>query len=375
MRDSVDHIHFLDQRLMVHGDPSLSKAQTMGLWVPSERIAVHYIDIPNAPERKWAELVPWILEDRILQPVDEMHFVIVGRCGNNQLQVLAISQQDMFDWQRVALNAGVAATVMAPDFLALPWEAGRINVCWREGVCLVRHSAEGGFAAKPAVAWAMIDKLIAAAEAPPRLSISIPDSDLIPAHLKIGADINTASIDWQFGDMGLSVNLLTGPFKPQIAGRSLKGWLPAMALMVLSLALLVAYLQITNNHYSHQIEAMGRQAQTSYSRLFTGRKPQPMEVRGSAERQLERLFNQQQSLRSTPVAALIALDSLMVDCECNLIALNADEAGMRLRISSAKKLMSKSLSIPGYQLSIEADKTEGAIVLTLLESPGLGGGK
>ena len=375
MSHSVDHIHCLDQRLIVEGDPGLSEAQPMRLWVPSERIAVHLINIPNAPERKWAELIPWILEDRILQPVDEMHFVIVGRFGNDQLQVLAISQQDMRDWHRVALNAGVTATSMVPDFLALPWEEGRISVGWREGVCLVRYSAEGGFAAKPAIAWAMIDNLVAAAQVPPRLSISIPNSELIPAHLQAKADINAAAIDWQFGDISLSPNLLIGPFKPPLPSKSSSEWLPVVALIVLSVALLFACLQISINHYSQQIDAMDKQVQISYSRLFAGRKPQPMDVRDSAQRQLSRLFKQQQSLQSPSLAALIALDSLMVDCECNLIALTADDDGMRLRIRSGEKLKSKGLSIPGYQLSIEADKTIDVIVLTVLASPALGGGK
>ena len=216
---------------------------------------------------------------------------------------------------------------------------------------------------------------MAAAQVPPRLSISIPNSELIPAHLQAKADINAAAIDWQFGDISLSPNLLIGPFKPPLASKSSSEWLPVVALIVLSVALLFACLQISINHYSQQIDAMDKQVQISYSRLFAGRKPQPMDVRDSAQRQLSRLFKQQQSLQSPSLAALIALDSLMVDCECNLIALTADDDGMRLRIRSGEKLKSKGLSIPGYQLSIEADKTIDVIVLTVLASPALGGGK
>lgn len=375
MNHSADHIHCLDQHLIVDGDPSLSAAQSMGLWVPSERIAVHLIEVPNAPERKWADLIPWILEDRILQPVDEMHFVTVGRIGDNQLQVLAVSQQDVRDWRRVALNAGVAPTAMVPDYLALPWEAGRISVGWREGVCLVRHSAEGGFAAKPAAAWAMIDSLIAATDVAPRLSISIPDSNLVPSHLQAVADINTAAIDWQFSEIPASPNLLTGQFKPQLPSKGASGWIPVVGLAALTLVLLFAYLQLANNHYSQQIDVLGKQAQSSYSRLFAGRKPQPKDVRQAAERQLSKLFKQQQSLQSVPVAGLIALDGLMADCECDLVALTADDKGIRLRLNKGAKLRSKALNIPGFQSSIEADKAADAIVLTLLPDAVSGGGR
>jgi hypothetical protein len=42
---------------------------------------------------------------------------------------------------------------MVPDYLALPYEAGRINVGWREGTVLVRTGADQGFAASPDIAW------------------------------------------------------------------------------------------------------------------------------------------------------------------------------------------------------------------------------
>ena len=367
---SADHIHCLDKRLIVDGDPSLSAAQSMSLWVPSERIAVHLVDVPTAPERKWAELIPWMLEDRILQPVDEMHFVIVGRVDNNQLQILAVSQQDLQDWQRVAQNAGVAATSMTPDFLALPWEAGRISIGWREGVCLVRHSAQGGFAAKPAAAWAMIDSMIAASAIAPRLSISIPDADLVPEHLRAMADINDSAIDWQFGECPPASNLLTGKFKSQPVRTKSNTWLPVISLAAITAVLLFAYLQITSNLYSQQIETMGKQAQSAYSRLFTGRKPQPMEVREAAELQLSKLFKQQQSLQAAPIATLVALEGLMANCECDLVAMTADQEGMRLEINSAANLEIHTISIPGYQLSSTPGDKQDAIILTLVASTG-----
>ena len=367
---SADHIHCLDKRLIVDGDPSLSAAQSMSLWVPSERIAVHLVDVPTAPERKWAELIPWMLEDRILQPVDEMHFVIVGRVDNNQLQILAVSQQDMQDWQRVAKNAGVAATSMTPDFLALPWEAGRISIGWHEGVCLVRHSAQGGFAAKPAAAWAMIDSLIAASDIAPRFSISIPDADLVPEHLRAMADINHSAIDWQFGECPPASNLLTGKFKSQPVRTKSNTWLPVIGLAAITAVLLFAYLQITSNLYSQQIETMGKQAQSAYSRLFTGRKPQPMELRDAAELQLSKLFKQQQSLQAAPIAALVALDQLMADCECDLVAMTADQEGMRLDISNAGNLEIHTISVPGHQLSSTPGDKENAIILTVVARAG-----
>ena len=210
---SVDHIYNLDRRITNKGaafkSAAGSNAVPMQLWMPSERVGLHLIDVPTAPERKWPELIPWLLEDRILQPVADMHFVIAGRTEGGQLQVWAVSHEDMRQWQRVADNAGVAVQSMVPDYLALPYEEGRINIGWRDGHCIVRTGVDQGFAASADIAWTMIDNLLATADVIPRLSISVPDLMLIPEHIRQQADINNASIDWTFADMPVAANLFS----------------------------------------------------------------------------------------------------------------------------------------------------------------------
>ena len=208
---SVEHLYNLDQQVNTSDDPLQSVAGTnlesKSLWVPSERIGLHSIDIPSAPERKWAELIPWILEDRVLQPVEEMHFVVAAR-DDQQVHILAVSQQDIREWIRIADNAGIAAVAMAPDFMALDWEPGILSVGWREGMLLVRDGINSGFAALPAVGWVMVDSILKSTSVIPRLSISLPDEDMVPEHLRAEANINSSSVDWQFSAFP-AVNLMT----------------------------------------------------------------------------------------------------------------------------------------------------------------------
>ena len=64
----VDHIHHLDSYITNEGEAFESVAEadlvSMNLWVPSESVAMHLIDPPSAPKRKWTELIPGIIEDR-----------------------------------------------------------------------------------------------------------------------------------------------------------------------------------------------------------------------------------------------------------------------------------------------------------------------
>jgi len=353
---NVDHIHNLDQRLSDESDPLKSMAGAnslaMALWVPSERISMHLIDVPSAPERKWSALIPWMLEDRVLQPVETMHFVINRHSGNNQLQVIAVSHEDMQQWQQVAHNAGVAVNLMVPDFLALPYESGRITVGWRNGLLLVRSGTDTGFAAKPNLGWALIDSLLAASNISPRLSISLPDETLVPDHLRDLADINAASIDWQFVDMPIGFNLLTGTFKSASSVTYSKGWLPTIGLAALAIGLLVVYLQISSNALRINVQALEKQSLSSYSRLFRGRAPEVAQIIGSAEQRLTKLRKQKAAIGAGSMAALVAIEDLMTACNCDLRSLSADAQGIRLEIDNGAKLKAKTLSIPGYQIAL-----------------------
>ena len=378
MNSSVDHIHSLDRRITNQGDAFGSiddlRATPMQLWVPTERIGFHQVEVPTAPERKWPQLIPWLLEDRILQPVEEMHFVIAGRTDNNQLQVLAVSREDMQHWCRVAENSAVAASSMVPDYLALPWEAGRINVGWREGTVVVRSGPDQGFAASPEIAWAMIDRLIQSAEVAPRLSISIPDQSLVPQDLGQTADINDSNIDWEFTDIPATPNLLQGDFKPRSSQTSQASWLPVMGLAALALVLLFAYLQISNNLLGKHVQQLEQQLVSGSSKLFGTGNINAADVRSLAEQRLSYLFAQQQSLRTGAVVGLTALDALMSDCECNLVSMTAGDDKLSLIIDSGSKLKSRALNIPGYQTYItqQPNRGEDSIVLTLTAKAGGG---
>ena len=355
---SVEHLYNLDQHFNATDDPLQSVAgarvDSKSLWVPSERVGLHSIPIPSAPERKWAELIPWMLEDRLLQPIDEMHFVVAGR-DDQQLHILAVSQQDMREWLRIADNAGVAASAMAPDFMALTWETGIVSVGWREGMLLVRDGIYSGFAASPNVGWVMLDGILKNSSVMPRLSISLPDEDMVPEHLREAASINSSSIDWQFTSFP-SLNLMSAEFKPKAASSVWFHWWPVAVSTFAVLFLAVFYLQVASRALEADVLTLEQQLLTSHTRVFGGAKPSLSEFRSIAESKIDRLFKQQKSLQQEPLVGIAALNSFMTACQCELHSMIANKSGVQLKLSGGSKLMAKSLNIKGYQLSLEKDQ-------------------
>lgn len=374
---SVDHIYNLDRHITNEGvafnSVAGSNAVPMQLWVPSERVGMHLIDVPAAPERKWPELIPWLLEDRLLQPVADMHFVIAGRSHNGQLQIWAVSHNDMREWQRVADNAGVAVQSLVPDYLALPWEEGRIHIAWRDGCCLVRTGVDQGFAANADIAWTMIDNLLATAEITPRLSIAVPDPTLVPEHLRQLAEINDASIDWTFAEIPVAANLLSGEYRTSTRSLPASHWVPVASSGVLALVLMFSYLQLSTNFLQAQVQSLEKQLVRDYSRLFPGARQGIAGIREAVEVRLNGGFLQQRALTNGSMATLTALDELMSTCDCDLIGLVAEKDSLELTIGNGERLKTRDLNIPGYQVAITQqsfdDKGSVKDVLVLMINP------
>ncbi|MDG1494437.1 MAG: type II secretion system protein GspL [Porticoccaceae bacterium] len=361
---SVDHLYHLDQHLLGGGETSRAAA----LWVPSQRVTVHVIDAPTAPQRKWLELIPWILEDRILQPVDEMHFVLGASslvAGKKQLAVTVISKQDMREWLRIADNAGVTATAMVPDYLALPFESGRISMAWREGQFLVRTATDSGFSAPADLAWLMVRRLMTRGDLAPRLSISLPDSSLIPEDLREAADINAAEIDWQFAHMPLSANLLTGEFEQQSSDVSSSSWLSSAALLVLALVLGFGYLQLSNIHLEEGIAELEAQAGTGFSNVFLGQRAKPEDIRSSGEQLMADMFKQRESLQAPIMRALAGLDSAMSNCGCELESLDATDSVVTLALKNVARGKAQKTDVQGFK--VDRKVADGVTTLTLRE--------
>ena len=90
MSASIDHLYNLDKRFRDGDDLS-----ALSLWVPSERISLHRIDAPTAPLRKWPSLIPWMLEERILGSIDEVHFALGERFDDGSIDVYVVDRSDM----------------------------------------------------------------------------------------------------------------------------------------------------------------------------------------------------------------------------------------------------------------------------------------
>lgn len=344
--------------------------QPVRLWVPTERVSLHLVPIPAAPERRWSGLLPWMLEDRVLQPVEQMHFAVLGRTQQNQLLVAAVSRADINHWLSMATTVGLAPQVMAPDYLALPWEEGRWTVYWRQRRCLVRTGALAGFAVPPDTAWSLIDRELQLQENPPRLSISTPEREQVPTAIADCADINGSEINWAFAEIPAAANLLTGEFRRREPVIRLRSWLPSLALVASVLVLGVIYLLVATRVNREEIGLLQQEVADTYGQLFGSAAPPADRVRPEAEAAISSLFRQREALNADARSTLRELDGILSRCACDLQEVQLEGATASLTFRNAPDLKQHFLALEQSQLRW-SDEPGGGLV-TLHIKPGRG---
>ncbi len=333
------------------------------LWVPSEKISIQIIDVPTAPRRKWREIIPWMLEDIVLQNVSDIHYEIIDE-NSGKLTLLIISTECLENWQRIAKNAAVNAISMAPDYLAVPFDKNTVSVGWREGVLLVRTSRINGFAAKPSLAWPLIERFLDE-NSNFSLSISIPDTSLVPKNLLDSAKINNSEIDWTFG-FDENINVLPSQLKMNNHSNLTSKWLLVACIIILSFGVSLLSVWVGNNAMEKQIELYETSNVDLFKKIFNETVPSSSALRGKAESNIERLFEQNEALNSPIMRALYALQPLMTNCGCELVEMDLSESSVELQIRNASSLIKRSLKVDGYKIVIDNPESSESDVVKIV---------
>src|SRR5690606_36001790 len=108
------------------GDAVPAEAQ-VAVVVPAETVALHR---PRMPTRRAAELrqaVPFALEERLAEPVEQLHFAL-GRRDGEEIDVAVVARRDMHGWLRRLDAAPLPqADALYADAQLLPRSTGSIH--------------------------------------------------------------------------------------------------------------------------------------------------------------------------------------------------------------------------------------------------------
>ena len=340
----------------------LSNFSSMDLWVRGEEVAVYEVEMPDVPQRKRMDMLPWLLEDQLLRPPEDLHFVLGAETTDRKALVYVVAKDVMNRWLMMAESKSIRPQRLAPDFLALPIEDGYWTVCVQGSRLLVRTGNYTGFAADTALGWGLLELEVAKFE-DVRIAVLVEDEGQIPDDWKDRVQAQEGELDWGFTDLP-NVNLLAGEYRPTVANE-FKPWIPSLAFGAAALAMLLVYMLVQSYQWQKDIVVVEQGVAEAYQDLFgEAWRGGSLSVREAADQRLRLLEHQFITLQSSPIAELRAVDSALSSCQgCDLQSIKQEADSLNLSLKPNGSVRSRMESTPGLKLDWGNSNQEGQVVV------------
>lgn len=103
--------------------------------VPGELVTMHTLRIPARGRAKAAAAVPYMLEESLASPVEDLEFCLMKWVRGGESKVAVVSRDAMDEWQRQLVELPGRVDGMVPEYLLLPQHT--------QGRCTVAADARG----------------------------------------------------------------------------------------------------------------------------------------------------------------------------------------------------------------------------------------
>lgn len=107
---SAEELHFIQE---------MAINRPVNVFVSSAALMLTEVTLPSQSQRRALKALPFMLEDKLLQDIDDLHFVPGGQNGK-QLFLAVVAHKQMQLWLTWLSDAGIKPRVMVPDCLSIP---------------------------------------------------------------------------------------------------------------------------------------------------------------------------------------------------------------------------------------------------------------
>jgi general secretion pathway protein L len=246
---------------------------------PAESVLLAQVNIPARNRQRVIQALPYMLEDRLVQDIELLHFAVGAREPDGALNVAVVERTHLECWLERLRAAGIEPDAIVPETLATPFEPGAWTVLVDGDVTIVRTGAQVGFALDSDNLPAMLGHALEdAAEARPERLLVYAGADAIDPEWFAGFDVETQmrSLDEdplvlmaRHVDERVAIDLLQGEYnRRELFGRLyLSGITSAAALAVL----LVLYTGMLVHDYaslSREADRLQQAIEETYREAF-----------------------------------------------------------------------------------------------------------
>ncbi len=283
------------------------------LWVNSDELSFHPVELPDVPQRKLQKMLPWLLEDQLLAAPEDMHLVLMPAAGDEPDSLIAAPRDCMQRWLTLLGDRSPRVKALFPDVLALPWEPGCISLASQGTRWLVRTSLNSGFSGSQDFVGPILASRLAADEGLQLHCYGFDDAPLgleVPAAQLFQRD---AGINWATASTP-AANLLTGEYRPASMHFSLGRWRPALAAGLCALALGLSWLALDYRDSGARLAEVNQALARDYQALFAGQAPALQGLRQAAETEIRRREQLYLAEQTSILPLMRQLDPLLSGC-------------------------------------------------------------
>ncbi len=274
----------------------LARDRRVVVFVPSTEITLTTVELPahlhTAPQAKLLQALPYLLEDRLAEDVDTLHFAIGRRVAGTPLPVAIATAEQLQEWLKPFQDNDVTPTAIVPDVLCLPLVQKEGLTCWSvllEGAqSIVRCGSCAGFSCETE----MLSDFLSMTATPDNLHLQVypvehAESPELSYPIQTVASVRHGLEYMVRGyDDSHSINLMQGEFATTTGYMNrFQPWRLTAALLAGWLVLATVTHAIEYLRLRHELKGLEQTAETALRAAFP-QVTQIIDLRGQAQQQL-----------------------------------------------------------------------------------------
>jgi len=281
--------HQILEKGNLYEPPALGLGDKAIVCIPASKLLLTSVTLPNSNINRLRKIVPFTLEEIILDDVEDVHFAI-GHVEKDKNTAVAVIQKSLLSDNLKSIEAlGLNPTMMVPDCLCIPYSDKTWTVFVEDDTALVRIERDIGFSCSCEILILMLMQL------QKDENIQIPEkinSYNVPQQLQndiTGIQFSsesetTSEVEFftfdvsgntemlfleQYFDNTPSINLLQGNYsRRQKMGQQFRPWIPLAGLAAAWLVLALIIDIVNYSALSANVAALTKQQTQIFKRTF-----------------------------------------------------------------------------------------------------------
>jgi len=144
-----------------------ARGRRVVVFVPAADVSFRHVSVPSRNRNRIAAAVPFLLEEQLAADVEELHFAIGERGGDERIAVAIVARGRMDEWLALFGAAGIQPAALVPETLALPYQPGAWTLWWAPDNALIRSGAQSSIALDADNVAFVLQRALAEAAPPP----------------------------------------------------------------------------------------------------------------------------------------------------------------------------------------------------------------